>query len=103
MADLHASTTLIGLTFITFSLPLMLLMPLTGKMADRYRLAPMVAIPGALMSFVYLTYGFTENLALITMLGLVEGTFIAIMLPAQSAFIANLSPENARGRLQGIV
>lgn len=100
---LHASTSLIGITFITFSLPLMLLMPITGKMADKYRLAPLIAIPSVLASFVYLTYGFTSNLLLITLLGLVEGTFIAIMVPAQSAFLANLSPENARGRLQGLV
>ncbi len=103
LSDLHASTTFIGITFITFSLPLMVLMPMTGKMADKYRLAPLIAIPGGLISFVYLTYGFTSNLLLIALLGLVEGTFIAILLPAQSAFLANLSPENARGRLQGLV
>jgi MFS family permease len=103
MDDLHASTTLIGLTFVTFSLPVMLLMPLTGKLADKYSLAPLVAIPGVLISFVYLTYGFTSNLLLITSIGLLEGTFIAIMAPASSAFIANLSPDNARGRLQGIM
>lgn len=101
--DLHASTSLIGLTFVTFSLPLMLLMPFTGKWADKYRLAPLIAIPGALISSVYLVYGFTENLALIAALGLVEGTFISVMIPAQSAFIANLSPTKARGRLQGLM
>lgn len=103
LSDLHASTTLIGLTFITFSLPVMLFMPITGKMADKYRLAPLIAIPGGLISFVYLTYGFTTDLLLITMLGLVEGTFIALLVPAQSAFLANLSPEHSRGKLQGLV
>jgi MFS family permease len=101
--DLHASNSFIGLTFITFSLPLMLLMPITGKWADKYRLAPLIAIPGVLISFVYFTYGMTSNLLLIGSLGLVEGTFIAIMGPAVSAYIANLSPDNARGRLQGVV
>jgi DHA1 family tetracycline resistance protein-like MFS transporter len=103
MADLHASTSLIGLTFVTFSLPLMLLMPVTGKLADRYRLAPLVAVPGALISFVYLIYGFTTNLLLITSIGLIEGTLMAVLAPATSAYIANLSPENARGRLQGFI
>jgi DHA1 family multidrug resistance protein-like MFS transporter len=101
--DLHASTSLIGFTFIVFSLPLMVLMPFTGKMADKYRLAPLIMIPGILISFVYLTYGFTTDLLLITSLGLVEGTFISVMIPAQSAFIANMSPENSRGRLQGLL
>jgi DHA1 family multidrug resistance protein-like MFS transporter len=101
--DLHASNSFIGLTFITFSLPLMLLMPSTGKMADKYRLAPLIAIPGAMISFVYFTYGVTENLFIIAAIGLLEGTFIAIMIPALSAYVANLSPDNARGRLQGII
>jgi MFS family permease len=103
MADLHASTTLIGVTFVTFSLPLMLLMPLSGKLADKYRLAPLVALPGILISFVYLTYGFSSNLLLITSIGLLEGALVAVMVPATSSFVANLSPDNARGRLQGII
>jgi MFS transporter, DHA1 family, multidrug resistance protein len=101
--DLNASTSYIGLTFITFSLPLMLLMPTTGKMADKYRLAPMIIIPSILISTVYLTYGFTTDLFIIAAVGLLEGTFIALMVPATSAFIANLSPDNARGKLQGVV
>jgi MFS family permease len=100
--DLGASTSYIGLTFITFSLPLMILMPITGKWADNYRLAPIIAIPAALASLVYLTYAMTDNLFLIAMLGLFEGTLVAMRLPAISAFIANLSPDNARGRIQGI-
>jgi DHA1 family multidrug resistance protein-like MFS transporter len=100
--DLGASTSYIGLTFVTFSLPLMVLMPITGKWADKYRLAPIIAIPAALASLVYLTYALTENLLLIALLGLFEGTLVAMRLPAISAFIANLSPDNARGRIQGI-
>ena len=101
--DLHASNSFIGLTFITFSLPLMLLMPITGKMADKYRLAPLIAIPGVLISFIYFMYGMTSDLLVIALLGLVEGTFVAIMGPATSAYIAKLSPEDARGKLQGVV
>ncbi len=101
--DLHASTSFIGLTFVTFSLPLMLLMPTTGKMADKYRLTPLIALPGIVISFVYLFYGFTSNLWLIAAMGVFEGTLVAIMGPALSAYIANLSPENARGRLQGVI
>ncbi|MDQ5824874.1 MAG: MFS transporter [Chloroflexota bacterium] len=100
--DLGASTSYIGLTFITFSLPLMVLMPITGRWADKYRLAPIIAIPAALASLVYLTYALTDNLLLIALLGLFEGTLVAMRLPAISAFIANLSPDNARGRIQGI-
>lgn len=100
--DLHASNSFIGLTFITFSLPLMLLMPITGKWADKYRLAPIIAIPATLASIIYLIYGLTDSLPLIAALGLVEGTLMAMRLPALTAFIANLSPSNARGRIQGI-
>jgi len=101
--DLNASTAFIGLTFITFSLPLMVMMPFTGKMADKYRLAPLIIVPGLLISTVYFTYGFTTDLILIAMLGIFEGAMIALMDPAIRAFTANLSPDNARGRVQGIV
>ena len=102
LKDLHASTSLIGLSFVTFSLPLMVLMPFTGKWADKYRLAPLIMIPGMLISLVYLTYGVTTSIPLIVGLGVLEGTMIAVMMPAVSAYIANLSPDNARGRLQGV-
>lgn len=101
--DLNASTSYIGLTFVTFSLPLMLLMPTTGKWADKYRLAPLITVPGVLISTVYFTYGFTSDLLLIAALGLFEGAMIAVMGPALSSFIANLSPPNARGSLQGAI
>ncbi|MBF6613561.1 MAG: MFS transporter [Chloroflexi bacterium] len=101
--DLHASNSFIGLTFITFSLPLMVLMPVTGKWADKYRLSMLIALPGILISFVYVTYGFLTNLLVIAGIGVVEGTLIAIMGPALSAYIADLSPTEGRGRLQGII
>jgi MFS family permease len=101
--DLHASNSYIGFTFITFSLPVMVLMPITGKMADKYPLAPLIAVPSLLISFAYLTYGFTTNLLFIVVWGLLEGTLVAIYGPALSAYIANLSPDKARGRLQGVV
>jgi DHA1 family multidrug resistance protein-like MFS transporter len=101
--DLHASNSYIGLTFIVFSLPMMVLMPITGRLADKYSLAPIIAIPSILTSGAYLAYGFTTDLFTIAALGLVEGTLIALIGPATSAFVANLSPDNARGRLQGVV
>ncbi|HUP26916.1 MAG TPA: MFS transporter [Chloroflexia bacterium] len=101
--DLHASTSFIGFTFITFSLPLMLLMPSTGKMADKYSLTPLIVVPGVLISFAYLAYGFASNIWFIALWGLFEGALVAVMVPAVSAYVANLSPDNARGRLQGFI
>ena len=101
--DLHASNSFVGLTFVIFSLPLMVLMPFTGKLADKYRLAPLVTIPGVLISFVYLAYGFLTNLPLIAAIGIIEGTLLSISIPAQGAYVANLSPDNARGKLQGVI
>jgi len=101
--DLNASTSFIGFTFVTFSLPLMLLMPMTGKLADKYSLTPLIVAPAVLISFAYLAYGFATNIWFIALWGLLEGTLVAVMVPAVSAYVANLSPENARGRLQGLI
>lgn len=100
--DLHASNSFVGLTFITFSLPLMVLMPFTGKWADKFRLAPLIALPAALVSVIYLIYGLTDNLLLIAALGIIEGTLLSIRLPATIAYTADISPDNARGRIQGL-
>lgn len=100
--DLNASTSYIGLTFIVFSLPLMALMPLTGRLADKYRLSFLMAIPYALVSTVYFFYTITTDLFWIAAIGLLEGLFLAISIPAISSFIANLSPDNSRGKLQGV-
>jgi len=91
--DLHASNSYIGLTFIIFSLPLMVLMPVTGKLADRYRLLPLIVIPGLLLTTVYITYALTTNLVVIAAMGLLEGAMLAISIPAMNAFTANLSPD----------
>lgn len=101
--DLHASNSFIGVTFITFSLPLMILMPITGKLADKYRLLPLIIVPGLLVSMVYLTYAVTTNLFVIAAMGILEGTLLAVSIPAISAYTANLSPDNARGKLQGVI
>lgn len=100
--DLHASTSYIGLTFIVFSLPLMVLMPITGRLADKYRLSFLMAVPYALVSSVYFFYTMTTDLFWIAAIGLLEGTFLAISIPALSSFIANLSPDKSRGKLQGV-
>jgi DHA1 family multidrug resistance protein-like MFS transporter len=100
--DLHASNSYIGLTFVIFSLPLMLFMPTTGKWADKGRLALLIAVPYTLVSSVYYVYAQTTDLFLIAAMGALEGTCLAISIPALSAFIADLSPDNARGKLQGI-
>lgn len=101
--DLNASTSFIGLTFIIFSLPLMVLMPFTGKWADKYRLTPLLIVPGLLISTIYLSYGFTTDLLFIASVGLFEGILLAISIPALSAFVANFSPDHARGRVQGVI
>jgi DHA1 family multidrug resistance protein-like MFS transporter len=101
--DLHASNSYIGLTFIIFSLPLMVMMPVTGKLADKYRLLPLIVLPGLLLSLVYVTYALTTNLFIIAAMGLFEGAMLAVSIPALSAFTANLSPDNARGKLQGVI
>jgi hypothetical protein len=60
-------------------------------------------LPGLLLSLVYVTYALTTNLFIIAAMGLFEGAMLAVSIPALSAFTANLSPDNARGKLQGVI
>ena len=102
MRDLGASYTYIGVTFTVFALPLILLGAFAGRAVDRWGLAAALFWAGLLVSIVYAAYGFVSSLVLVLVLGIVEGLFLAFQQPAMRGLLANASPQDARGRAQGV-
>ncbi len=102
MNDLGASYTYIGLTYTVFALPQIVLGAYAGRLGDRFGLAPLILIPGLLVSVIYAGYGFVANLGLIMVMGLLEGAIFVFQQPAAQSLLADASPPTARGRVQGL-
>ena len=102
LSDLGGSYTYIGMTMTVFALPQIFLGALAGRLSDRLGRAPLLLAGALLVNVVYASYGFITNLNLIVVVGIVEGMFIIFQRPAAQGLLADASPEEARGRAQGV-
>jgi MFS family permease len=100
--DLGASYTYIGVTYTVFALPQIFLGTIAGRTSDRWGQAPVLLSAGLLISLVYASYGFVTSLALVIALGIVEGIFLVFQQPAVRSLLAEASPDDLRGRAQGV-
>lgn len=100
--DTGGSYTYIGLTFTVFALPQIFFGAGAGRMADRWGRGRFLLVSGIAAGCIYASYGFVTNLALIMLLGVVEGLAIVFQQPVVQGFLADASPAEARGRAQGI-
>jgi DHA1 family multidrug resistance protein-like MFS transporter len=97
-----ASLALIGLSYTTFALPQLFLQPFAGRVADRHRRVFLVLIPGIFLAIVYGIYGLLTNLIVICVFAFAEGTCISFFQPAIDSYLIDVSPEEARGLIQGL-
>ena len=96
-----ASPLLVGLSFTTYALPVLLVGGLAGGLADR--LGPVRAATAALLTYGLLaaTYPFISNVPLLILIGFLEGTLTAAGNPALMAEVSRRAPAGAQGRTQG--
>jgi DHA1 family multidrug resistance protein-like MFS transporter len=102
MHDLGASLDLIGLSYTLFALPLLVVGPWAGKIADRRNRVALVLVPTLVASAVYLSYGFLTSIPIILALGLLEGAMLAFLNPSSDSYFADVVPARLRGRMQGV-
>ncbi len=102
LTSLGAGLDAVGLSFATFSLPVVLLSPFTGRYVDRRGgfialVAGMagVACCGAL-------YPMIPSVLFVVLLGLVEGTAFAFASPALYLLVARASPPGRSSTAQGL-
>jgi DHA1 family multidrug resistance protein-like MFS transporter len=102
MHDLGASLDVIGLSYTLFALPLLVVGPWAGKVADRRNRVLLVLVPTLIASSIYLSYGFLTNIPIILVLGVVEGAMLAFLTPSSDSYFADVVPARLRGRMQGV-
>ena len=102
MHDLGANLDLIGASYMVFAIPLLIVAPWAGRLADRRSRVPMILVPALVNGGVYLAYGLITSIPIILLLGVLEGTMVAFMGPALDSYFADVVPSRLRGRVQGV-
>ena len=101
LEHLGASMTFIGLTWIVFSVP-MLLSFVGGIVADRYSRYWLFIGGYTLSAFAWIFYGVTTNMTLFLIVNFAEGLAIAFSYPAKQALLIQVSPRRWIGTVTGV-
>ncbi len=101
LEHLGASMTYIGLTWVAFSVP-MLLSFAGGMLADRYSRFALMFGGYTVSALAWIIYGSTTNLTLFLVVNVVEGLAIAFSYPAKQAFLIQVAPRRWLGTVTGI-
>ena len=101
LSHLGASKTYISMTWVAFSVP-MLLSFVGGMFADRYSRFWLFVIGYALSSFAWMFYGISTNLVALIVVNALEGVAIAFSYPAKQAFLIQVSPRRWLGTVTGV-
>jgi MFS family permease len=101
LRHLGASVRYVGLTWVAFSVP-MLLAWLGGHLADRYNRWALMFSGYAVSGFAWITYGITDNLVLFLVVNVIEGLAVAWSYPAKQSFFVQVVPARWLGSVQGL-
>lgn len=99
---LGASVAIIGIAYMAWSIPNIILSPIGGRLADRYRRSLMIAIFGLAQVPLYILYGLVTMASLVVVLFALHGLFYAFIQPAVDAHVASSSRSDMRARVQGM-
>jgi MFS family permease len=102
MADLGATPLVIGLSFTTFAVPIILLAPIAGRMADRHGRYWYVLLGIAVCGVLFVIYGLPINPIWLVILSVPEGIAAAFARTAIDGLLADATPPALRGRVQAV-
>jgi MFS family permease len=100
MADLGASPLMIGLSFTTFAVPIIVLAPIAGRMADRTGRYWYVLFGIAVCGVLFVIYGLPIDPIWLVILSVPEGIAAAFARTATDGLLADATPPALRGRIQ---
>lgn len=99
---LGASVVIIGLAYVAWSIPNILLAPFGGRLADRHRRSWIIFICGLIQVPIYITYGLVNSALIVVVIYGIHSAVYAFIQPAIDAHVATSSSVEARGRIQGM-
>lgn len=101
LKDLGASMTLISITWIAFSVP-MLFSWAGGRVADRGNRFLIMVSGYGVAACCWITYGLATSVIVLMVFNIVEGIAFAFCYPAKQAFLIQMSPRRWIGTITGI-
>src|SRR5438067_1709871 len=100
---LGASVAIIGVVYMLWAIPNMLISPFSGRFIDRLRRRSwLILLCGLAQVPLYITYGLANTALLVAILFALHGTVYAFMQPAVDTLVASSSVSHMRGRVQGL-
>ncbi|GCE47649.1 putative MFS family arabinose efflux permease [Thermosporothrix hazakensis] len=100
--DLGATVTVVGIIYMLWSVPNIILSPLGGRLADRLSRKWIILVGGLLQVPLYMAYGLANSATLVGILFVIHGAVYGLMLPALDAHVATSSTANTRAQIQGL-
>jgi MFS family permease len=97
-----ADTLVVGLSFATYALPIVLFAGLAAGLSDRLghlRAGRLTLLTHGVLAAVY---PFMASVPLLVLIGVVEGGLTAAGMPALNAEVSRRAPAGAQGRTQGV-
>jgi MFS family permease len=99
---LGASVAIIGLAYMAWAIPNMIVSPIGGRMADRRRRSTLILIFGLAQVPLYLVYGLTNTWLLVVIGFAIHGVFYSLVQPAVDAQVATSAAPSMRAGVQGL-
>jgi MFS family permease len=100
MSDHGASLPIIGLSYTTFAVPIIVLAPLSGRISDRYGRYWPAVVGFSLCALVFGLYALPLSPWWIVIISGFEGIPVAIAGSAADGLLADSTPAEARSRVQ---
>ncbi len=97
-----ATTFAVGLSFVTFALPAMLLSSQAGALGDRFGARRFIVVALLFTAFFAALYPFVASVPWLIGLGLVEGAFTISGLPSTMAEVSRSAEPGHQARTQGV-
>lgn len=101
MNELSISGTVVGNMVAAFALAQLIASPFTGKWTDKYGRKIMIIVGLSLFSFSELLFGIGKSLEMLFLSRILGGVSGACIMPAITAFIADITSESERPKALG--
>lgn len=92
----------VGLTFLLYTIPFIVLGAAGGRLADRRGAASMTVVGLFLTAPLVLVYGFLSSAELLVGFAIVEGVIGALSIPATQSLMASVAPKGRAAAAQGL-
>ena len=102
ITDRGGNNFMVGMTFLLYTIPFILLGAKGGRIADQKGAARMTVIGIFLTAPLVLLYGFLPSAILLVSFSLVEGVVGALSIPATQSLMAQVAPHGRASAAQGL-